>query len=253
MINKNIILHLAVILFFYLIIRIPILDKPLKYDEVYNTNLYLHLSEGHDYGWGTDWKRQIAFHPPGVSAFYYFWIRAFGDSEVSLHIPPLAAGFIGVILIYFLGLLVFSSRVSFYTALAITFSFSNIEYSTQAVHAIFELYIIVISLLCLALLVNTGNRKLFPLILACNLLGVVVFYHYFIYLFIQTALFWFYRKKLEVPLYYFISAVPVFILFTGFVTQGFCSGAYGFQEYWMKSNLSTIVKTIALLPYHIIL
>ena len=108
---SKITIQLTVIILLYLILIIPLINNALWHDEIYNTFLYLHtfpiigfhakqsLSQG--YGWSTDWQRQIALHPPFRLLFYYAWIRIFGDSEASLHIPVAIAGLLGIII--FLG------------------------------------------------------------------------------------------------------------------------------------------------------
>jgi 4-amino-4-deoxy-L-arabinose transferase-like glycosyltransferase len=207
--------------------------------------------EKHNLSWGTDYKRQLAIHPPFLSILYYFWIRLFGDSEISLHIPVMIVGLLGGFLLYFFGSILFGSDVSFLATLATSFSISHIEYSTQAVHAIFEPFILLASLLCFYRFVITKNKIFFRGLLILNLFGILIYYHYFVYLVIQTMILWVGRKEFKVPKIYFIS-VP--ILITAFVViTAICFSEWRYINYlWMRSDFKTLVNIIISLPFNII-
>jgi len=261
--KRKFIIHLIIILSLYLIIRVPLVNKPLQHDEIYNTFVYLYASplskasqkpmnlERYDFSWRTDWKRQIAIHPPFLSILYYFWVRLFGDSEISLHMPVIIVGLAEIILLYFLGSIFFGSDVGFLAALGTSFSIAHIEYSTQAVYAIFEPFILLASLLCLYKFVITKNKKLFYDLLILNIFGISIYYHYFVYLIIQTIILWFYRKEFKITKIYFISVPIIVILFIVVTVICFSRGHYSY-EFWMRSDFKTLMITIISLPSHII-
>jgi len=255
--------HLFIISSLYLIIRTPLLDKPLQHDEIYNTSAYLQdcplsktsqkhaLSNALNLSWGTDWKRQITMHPPFLSGFYYFWIRIFGDSEISLHAPVIIAGLAGIILLYLLGSLLFGNDVGFLAALGVSFSVAHIEYSTQAVHAIFEPFILLASLLCIYGFITTRRRKFFYSLILANIFGILIYYHYYVYLIIQTIILRLLRKELKITRIYFVSVAAITVLFAFFTLTNFAKGSYSY-EFWIQSNIKTLINTVISLPSHII-
>ncbi|MGB2705381.1 MAG: glycosyltransferase family 39 protein, partial [Candidatus Omnitrophota bacterium] len=182
------------------------------------------------------------------SILYYFWIRAFGDSEVSMRIPALAFGLSGVVLMYLVGSAVFGDDIGFPAALATVFSIAYITYSTEAVHAIFELPILMASLLCLYKFIMTRKRRMFAGLLLLNAAGVFIFYHYLAYLMIQTAVLWLYRKRLGIRGYYFTAVALLVAVFCWYAASSFSEGhfSYGF---WLRHDLKTIIKVIGTLPY----
>ena len=182
-ISKNTFFHGSLLIIFYLIIRLPLINGGLWHDEIYNTSIYLAPDKSEiaieredaissEYPWlaenfnrSSDWKRQISLHPPFISIFYAVWIKIFGDSEISLHIPPIIAGILTVIVLYLLGTLIFDKNVGFLAALALTFSAPHITYSAMAVPAMFEMCIFLISLYFFFKFMLVEDRKYFNLLI----------------------------------------------------------------------------------------
>ncbi len=269
--KNRVVFQLIILILFYFVLRVPIADKALRIDEIRNTFMYLdtapfaklsvgketplHYSPLHyscysytyGYSWGKSWKEQMVIHPPLLSAFYYFWIRCFGDSEISLHIPTIIAGFVAIMLLYFFGSFVFGNDIGFLAALAMVFSASHIVYSVEAVHAIFEMSIFLASLLTLYKLIITGNKKNFYLLLALNILGVFMFYHYFFYLIIQTIVLWSLKDRLKIGVAYFAVVFLLIALFSVSVIACYKNGKY-YWDLWPKNNLGRAVTNIIFLP-----
>lgn len=234
------------------------MNNALWHDEIYNTFLYLKalpnispqanhtLSKSYSFSWSTDWKRQIVLHPPFLSLIYYVWIRLFGDSEVSLHIPVAIAGLLGIIIVYFLGSLVFDNDVGLMAALATAFSSSHIMYSVQTVHAIFEMLIFLSSILCLARFVITKNAGLFRLLLLLNILGALIFYYYFFYLIIQTIVLWLLKKDLKIKSLYFAAVFISVTVFLVFVKYTYDKNFYSYKH-WPKNDFSQTIYNIVYL------
>ena len=261
--NKTIIPLLAILLL-YLAIRIPLLNKPLQHDEIYFTSTYLSALPFHSQPtgnaeangmltWDRDWQRHLSFRLPSVFLFYYYWDKVFGDSEISVHLPALFLGLIGIILYYNLGLLLFTPRASLCAAAATTLSISHIGLSTTATFLIFEYCVFGATLLSLAQFLLTQNRKLLYFTILLNIFGVLVFYHYFAYLFLQTLVFWFNRDKLRIPRYYFASAATVLL---GFVLMFFYFYLHGWFDYgtdfWLTNNLPALLSVVLWLPFSFI-
>lgn len=256
-INKTAI-QLTITILFYLILRIPLIDNALSHDEMYRTFSYLSSSPlvelqpekeiSKRFDWGRDWKRQIAYHPLFFLSFYYNWIRLFGDSERSLHIPVIIAGLVGIIILYFLGSLIFGNDISLMATLAAVFSGSHIMYSVQAVYAIFEMLIFLASLLVLSKFIITKNKRFFRVLLILNLLGISIFYHYFLYLIIQTIILWLLRDEFKVRLPYFFTAFLLIATFSVFVTFNYNRKLYLPREWWPRNDFKQTIKNIVNLP-----
>ncbi len=240
------------------------LPAGLSLDETFNTLPYLH-SNPLDYSithsaaspdtcaspgglcWGKAWRGQTALHPPGVTILYYCWIRVFGDSELSIHIPAFIAGLLSVIAMYLLARLIIGPQAALFASLALVLSPAHIGYSTQAVHAIFELSIFLFSLLFFAKFILTRKSKYFILLNIANILGVMTFYHYQFFLFFQllTFLALKIKKKIAVSAAYFFLWTAVMILFLAIPARNFKDTQLFF---WPKNDLFLTIKNIANLP-----
>jgi len=248
-------MQLFIIIFSYLVLTVPLMNKAFWHDEIYSTSLYLNplpvIQPISPYSnWSTDWQRQIQIHPPAAYFLYYVWIRCFGDSEISLHVPVVIAGLGALILLYFLGNLVFNNDVSFMAALGLTFSSSYIMYSVSACYAIFELLIFVASILCLSRLITTKSAGLFRWLLILNLFGVFIYYFYFLYFFVQTMVLWYLRKDLKIRSGYFMINLLLFVLFIGVIALNFNMQQYSHSRHrhWPKNDLRTTFYNIIYLP-----
>jgi hypothetical protein len=249
---------LLILIFFFLLLRIPLLDRPLQHDEVYKTSVYLNdapflraplFHKEDQVSWADDWRRQLAIHTPFVETFYYFWIKVFGDSLVSLRVPTILFGLAGLIAFYFFLILVFDGSLAFWVALLTAFSVSNIGYSTMAVSVIFESALLSASLLVLALALLGDNRKLLYVLFILNILGVLTFYHYFIYLFIQTLILWRNRKKMAVVSAYFITAGVAAMGALALIIQSYQRGLFGY-DFWIENNVLALLSVMAFLPFN---
>ena len=239
------------------------MSKALWFDEIFSTRLYLNVSLSAEPGlfqyvpdldevqyarWGNDWRREHAYHPPLFLVFYYTWTRFFGDSELSLHIPTLIAGILGIIIMYFLGSLIFGNDVSFMATLAVCVSSPHVMYSVEAMYMIFEALAFLLSLLFFCKFIITKDPKAFWYLLACNILGVFVFYHYFFYLIVQTLALWILRDKLMVKKPYFIGVFLSVLIFFLFVIINYGKGYYSNSSYWGSNDLKHTIDNIITLP-----
>lgn len=256
--TKRTLIQLAVIVILYLLLRAPLAGKALWHDEIYGTRSYLSTSPLlefqqekkalADFSWGTDWKRQMKIHPPLWYVFYYCWVRLFGDSEVSLHIPVMLIGLMGIVLLYAFSSLIFENDISFPATLATVFSASHIMYSAQVVHAVFELLIFLVSLILLYKFIITGNPRKFRLLLIANVLGVCIFYHYLLYLFVQNAILWALRSRLKIRPLYFIIVFLFLISFYSFFALNYVKNRYADFRHWPENTPEQTRMNIVFLP-----
>lgn len=246
---------------FALLLRMPLINKPLQHDERYNAFPYLATGPLSSLlrqpapaagvatsGWAADWKRQIAVHPPLVAAFYFAWIRGFGDSPVSLHAPTIVLGCISVGLLCVLASRIEGAREGRIAALAMACSLAHVEHSVQAVHAIFELSVFVASLLVLSELLWTTERRWLWALLALDVVGIATFYHFFIFLTIQAAILWFARRRLRVPPAYFVAVMLAWVGMWSLFLFSLQHAAFHYP-FWPVWNLRTVGLTLSMLPW----
>jgi 4-amino-4-deoxy-L-arabinose transferase-like glycosyltransferase len=244
-------IQLAILSAVYLALRIPLLTSALWHDEIYNTSLYLSalplLQANPDSGWGVDWARQISTHPPLVSLGYFVWIHLFGDSELSLHTPTLFAGLLSVWLTHLLGRELFDATTGFVASLALACCSAHMVFSTQAVHAVFELTCYAASVLLLYRLWRTRDVRTKRGLLALNILGALTFYHYMYYLAAQTAVLWWRRREHEVGAAYFVIALSAIVGFGLFALFYSYAGNIDMSDF-PANDLSTTIYNGVHLP-----
>ncbi len=71
-------------------------------------------------------------HPPGYYVILHYAIRYLGDSEIAVRLPSAAAGIISVLLIYWLGALLGSSKGGLIAAVLTAFTWAPVFYSQDA-------------------------------------------------------------------------------------------------------------------------
>jgi len=251
--------QITVLVFIYLMLTIPLLGKAFWHDEIYASFSYLKAAPFIDNNvkldtdryvpvWREDYKRVISFDPPMFLSVYYLWIRVFGDSEISLHIVSMINSLAALILVYFLGKLVFNKRVSFFASMALVFSPAFLMYSVQANTMSFEIIYFVLSLFLLSKLLISQKRKYFYLLLAANLLGLYSFYHYVFYLCLQVLFLWIKRRELKVNVMYLVASCCVIGAFFLFFIYNQVSEKYSNREYWQKNNIKSLAHNMVFLP-----
>jgi hypothetical protein len=254
---------LGLLLVVTLALRVPLPDKPLQHDEFYNAFPYLVTSpltrapasvaaKGElPFDWARDWRRQLAVHPPTLSAFYFAWIRVFGDAPVSVHVPPLLAGCVGVGATYLLGAALAGPAAGMTAALALTVSLAHIEHSTQAVHAAFEAAVLALSLWLFARVLARGGRDDVVRLTLASVVGVLLFYHFIVFLAVQTLVLWHRRRALALGPGYFVLAAVAASAVAAVFALGFAWREYGYA-YWMPGSLRSLGATVFSLPRYFI-
>jgi uncharacterized membrane protein len=113
-----------------LALRLPGLFESLWFDEVWRTFVILREEEIKD-------LLLHDVHNPLYNALMYAWVRVFGDSELSIRIPSLFAGYTLTWLIWRWTRSRLSARAAAFAAIWLLFSPVPIWYSTEAKNSIF--------------------------------------------------------------------------------------------------------------------
>ena len=117
---------LCIILTIAILLRLPNLNESLWFDELWSTRMKLD---------------NIALlsnlvlydpHPPFYYIFMFFWIRLFGDSELSIRIPSLIFGILSIFLTYTLCLRFTGKRGAVLASFLLCVSPVHIWYSQEA-------------------------------------------------------------------------------------------------------------------------
>jgi len=128
-----------------LLVRWPLLDRSVWFDEVCMSDQRI----------GT-WAQLVAvlykdIHPPLYVTFMHFWNGVFGDSELSMRMPPLLCGLASIPLVYWSGYRLVGRNAALWAAVLLMLSPVHIWYSAEA-----RLYSPMVA--CTLLLVGTFDR-----------------------------------------------------------------------------------------------
>ncbi len=130
-----------------LLLRVPFLGRSVWFDEACMSDQRL----------GT-WAQLLAtlyvdIHPPLYVTFMHFWNGVFGDSELSLRLPPLLAGLASIPLVYWTGHRLVGPTAALWGALLLALSPVHVWYSAEG-----RLYSSMIA--CTLVAVGTFDRLL---------------------------------------------------------------------------------------------
>ena len=117
---------LLIILIIAVSLRLPNLNESLWFDELFSTHLILG---------NMILLSNLALydpHPPFYYIFMFFWIRLFGDYELSIRIPPLIFGILSIFLTYTLALRFTVKKGALLTSFLMCVSPVHIWYSQEA-------------------------------------------------------------------------------------------------------------------------
>jgi len=131
---------LLILLIIAVSLRLPNLNESLWLDELWST----HVKLGNIILLG----RQVLYdsHPPFYYLFMFSWIRLFGDSELSIRIPPLIFGVLSIFLTYKLALRFVGKKGAFLTAFLMSLTPVHIWYSQEARHYSAILFFLLLSI-----------------------------------------------------------------------------------------------------------
>ncbi|MCP5023606.1 MAG: hypothetical protein GY930_17790 [bacterium] len=156
-----------------LALRLPGFTESVWIDELYTSRLFC----GHPLVLAKTLYSDI--HPPAYFVFIHYWISIFGDSVISLRLPPLLFGLGSLILVQRLGRLWFSERAGWWAAWALAISPVHIWYSQEARPYSANLFLALACFLLHSQMIRSRPRLLawllFTLVLSLTTLG-----HYYL-------------------------------------------------------------------------
>ena len=176
--QKHTWLIVSLILAMGILLRLPHLNRSLWYDELWSTSIKLKnlVSLGV--------TALLDPHPPFYVVFMYLWISIFGDSEISIRIPPLIFGTLSIVLVYYLALKFLEKNASLLAAFLMCISPVHIWYSREARPYSATLFLLLASILSYyKLLDSRASSRVWYLIYFMSLC-FAVFSHYYIIVFI---------------------------------------------------------------------
>lgn len=125
--GNNSLLFLSLMLFLAILLRLPNIGLDVWNDEIYYSSHLFLANQAQLF------HQTLGFiEAPFYFIFNFFWIRLFGDSEISIRIPPLVCGIFSVFFTYCLGLKLFGRKVAFLASFLLCLSPVHIWYSQEA-------------------------------------------------------------------------------------------------------------------------
>ena len=178
-------LPLLAILLLAVGLRLTRLHESVWIDELYTSNLFV----GHPLVLMKTLFSDI--HPPLYFVGMHFWNALFGDSELSLRMPPLLCGLASVVVLFQLGRRVFDTRTGLIAALLLALSPVHIWYSQEGRPYSFDVLMLLVTTLAF---VEVSGARAFRWSLAffVGLFGIA-FTHYYMaaFVFAFPVLAWF--------------------------------------------------------------
>lgn len=122
-------------------------------------------------------------HPPGLYLLYYYWIKLFSNSEISIRIPSIIAGVSSVIFIYLLAKKIYSKKEGIISASFMTILWCPIYFSQEArQYSLLILFSIIVSYLLIVIINrlkinNFSNKKYYILYILSSIF--ISYLHYF--------------------------------------------------------------------------
>lgn len=170
-------IFLFVILLCSILLRLSNLSASVWYDELWSTHVKLEnvIVLGNQIG--------LDFHPPSYSIFMFFWIRLFGDSELSIRTPPLILGVLSILVVYILSVKLADKKTALLTSLLLCLSPVHIWYSQEARQYSAALFFSLVSILGFYKLMEPRAKPVWYFIYVASLL-LAVFAHYYVLLYL---------------------------------------------------------------------
>jgi len=166
-----------------LLLRLPNLNESLWFDELWSTRLKLRnlvlLSNS------------VLFdvHPPFYSIFMYVWVKLFGDTELSIRMPPLIFGISSIFMAYALAVKLADKKTAFLTSLLLCLSPVHIWYSQEARSYSGILFLLLLTILSYYKLKDYRPHALWYAVYLGSLFAAVLSHYYMVvYLMLISAI-----------------------------------------------------------------
>ncbi|EKE02763.1 MAG: hypothetical protein ACD_20C00337G0034 [uncultured bacterium] len=124
----------------------------------------------------------VDIHPPLYHVFIYYWIKVFGNSEISYRLPSAIAGILAIFFMYFGSKKLFNNHIATSATILIALSGSAIYYSQEArSYSLLLLFSVISTLLWLGMIKDIRQCKIKRNeLLIYGVIGIITSYlHYF--------------------------------------------------------------------------
>ena len=164
---------LCIILATAILLRMPNLNGNLWFDELWSTHVMLRSA------YSLGYLALYDSHPPFYSMFMFLWIRLFGDSEMSVRMPPLIFGILSIFLTYRLALRFTEKKGAILTSFLMCVSPVHIWYSDEARPYSETLFFLLLAIFSYYKLRESKSNLIWYLVYSASLFSAV-FSHFFV-------------------------------------------------------------------------
>lgn len=185
---------------------------------------------------------EYEINPPAYFLMIHYWISLFGTSEFSLRFPSVIFGLISIFLIYLLGKEWFNKKTGLISAMLMSISMLNIEYSQEARTYTLLVMVTLLSLYFFTRLLKKGAPSHYiAYVLATAALLYIHYLGIYIILLENFVIFIFFLKKTALLKRWIISQLAIVLLFLPWLPR------FIFQmEYWITGWRETLIGEFGL-------
>ena len=180
---------ICIILVISVLLRLPNLNESLWYDELWSTNI--KLAKDHLFS-----TMRFDTSPPLYSILMFIWIRLFGDSEISIRIPPLIFGFLSIFLTYSIASRFTDKKNGILAAFLMCLSPVHIWYSQEARPYSAVLFFLLLSLLSFYKLKEAEMNARWYFIYFISLFMAVFSFYFAVAYLVALSIISFFEKKM---------------------------------------------------------
>lgn len=163
---------ISAILIISILLRLPHLGQSLWFDELWTTKIKLGNVDQLIRIIGGD------VHPPFFTVFAFFWVRLFGDSEISIRLPSLIFGIFSILLVYAITLKYADRKTALLSSFILALSPVHIWYSQEARFYSAALFFSLLSIFSYLKIEKTRTNPIWYSVYFCSLFATV-FCHYY--------------------------------------------------------------------------
>ncbi|MGE0126714.1 MAG: glycosyltransferase family 39 protein [Blastocatellales bacterium] len=230
---------LSLILLAGLLLRLPNLNESLWNDEIWSTNVLIGNLKALQNVILED------LHPPFYQVFMFGWTQLFGDSELSVRMPPLLFGLASIFLVYVLAAKIADGLAGRKTALLASFLMAvspvHMWYSQEARSYSSLLFFLLLSLVAYLKLKEPDARRIwffvyFGALFSCTLTHFYLAIHVALISMICILEKHQYKKLILAMNTLILACLAAWIatkyVFTGIPPGGGYLGAFNLREFW---------------------
>ena len=171
---------LLIILIIAVSLRLPNLNGNLWFDELWSAHVMLRSV------YSLGYLALYDSHPPFYQILMFLWIRLFGDSELSIRIPPLIFGILSIFLTYLLALRFTGKKGALLTSFLLCVSPVHIWYSDEARLYSETLFFLLLAIFSYYKLIDSKSNSIWYLVYFASLFSAV-FSHFYVGIYIAIV------------------------------------------------------------------